>query len=518
MNANKILLGASLLLACSAFGQEKGPSQFGCPATDRVQRTTFDPQPNLRFVEPTSKESIKQWLSRPMMAFQGFDAAKYGFTRAEFYRWHVPLREENPPKLKSDDVLYMQPSSESSPNNEQNEESQRTGSVPASDEMNDWLELALATPEGQLPLFILSYGYSEMGLYQVDTFKRYLLLDIRTGLPRISKAVSCDLVETFSGAGSAMDAASETSTDLGCDWEANSNDFRCKESVPYGHSHAARKAEREFYLLSNKKVERSASSNFVPGLEQLVLQIDKNPKSLIKGVLVSGLGPTTVLQRFDGLLPDAGVFVFASPGAGQLFNAHLSLVVAPSKGKPTVQPIPKWGIGGEKTDEEESPEGYTPSEANDVYRSNVLEERPGFRAFAVVLTARPDNNSVHVMYWVGLEVVDGKIVANAVRLASEDYAYEDYGQYFHESTAASVRQKAGVAEATVRIQGQFDYEQTDPYPTGEGNCVWSGLLHWKAGSGFRVRKLAEDCKAPHREVKITDDGNIQSVPAQNVHQ
>lgn len=499
----------------------------------------------MKFMNLTSQELIRQWRSRPAIAFQGFDASKFGFTKVEFYRWHVPLRREDAPRgggdspaaeqlalairttttngerwfelqspeSQSDDALYMQPSSKSAPNNDQSEESRQAGSVPAADEMNNWLELTLATPEAKLPLFLLSYGYSDTGMYQVNDLKRHFLLDIRTGAPLIIKGVTCDQLEIFSGAGSAVDEASETPTNLQCDWEANSNDFHCNESVPYGNSHAARAATREFYLLSNRAVEPPAG-NLVPDLEQLVSRIDRNPKGPIKGVLVGGLGPTTLLQRFDGLLPDARIFVFASPGAGQLLNAHLSIVIA-ANGKTTVQPIPKWGIGGLATDEEQGPEGYMLSDADDLYRSKLLEERPGFRAFQTVLTARPTNNPVHVVYWVGLEAVDGKITANAVRLAGEDYAYEGYGSYFHESTATSVRQKAGTAEATARVQGPFDYEQTNSYPTEEGNCVWDGLLHWKSGSGFRVRKLAEDCKAPHREVKIADDGSLQSLPAQN---
>jgi hypothetical protein len=39
--------------------------------------------------------------------------------------------------------------------------------------------------------------------------------------------------------------------------------------------------------------------------------------------------------------------------------------------------------------------------------------------------------------------------------------------------------------------------------------VWTDFLHWKAGAGFRVRKVGEDCKAPHENIKISDDGKLK---------
>ena len=42
-----------------------------------------------------------------------------------------------------------------------------------------------------------------------------------------------------------------------------------------------------------------------------------------------------------------------------------------------------------------------------------------------------------------------------------------------------------------------------------GSRVTLFHVHCKAGAGFRVRKTAEDCRAPHVEVKVTEDGKIQ---------
>jgi hypothetical protein len=98
-----------------------------------------------------------------------------------------------------------------------------------------------------------------------------------------------------------------------------------------------------------------------------------------------------------------------------------------------------------------------------------------------------------------------------VRLAGDSSVYGGCGHEFLEATASLVRKKTGLAEATIRVQGQWQPEyRDDPYPTEGGNCVWNGVLHWKVGAGFRVRKLGDDCKAPHQQIKITDDGEISA--------
>ena len=216
-----------------------------------------------------------------------------------------------------------------------------------------------------------------------------------------------------------------------------------------------------------------------------------------------------------------------------MWNAHLSLVTIDAEGKFDAQAIPKWGIAGEQTDEYKTSEAkdivpikagdsccndnFVPIGVDDAYRTHILEQRPGFRAFDAILTVGSEkSNPVHVVYWVGLEAVDGKIVANAARLAGESWMYKGCGQEYSEGTARFIRRKAGVAEATVGVQGPYNPESSTAfppdYPTEGPNCVWTDFLHWKSGAGFRVRKLGDDCKAPHQVIKISDEGSLNKVP------
>jgi len=570
MKIARLLWITLVLMPESAFAQTNIPGQFSC---DPKLRAEFH-DAYLKFDELTSAEAIRQWKTRPVLRFEGFNATTYGFTRAEFYRWHVPVpgREgydqggmsNSTDRLalavhvlgaqgerwfelanveqESDESLFIQRWGLHESDNNSGDTNPQDGAASKSDEMAAWLHLQLATPDTKLPLFLLAYQHDSSGVYQAETIDHHLLLDLREGKPEIVTVMTCKTFEPIGGACSAQDEAWEGNTTIQCPWDAAAGDFHCTVTAPYGSPHAARTAQTEFYLLSHKPVEpRAKHADAFADVGQLALRIRENPTAETRDVFVSDvfsqqahphtLGSTTLLQRFKNVLPDSEVFVFASVGPGDMINAHLSLVILHGKDKPTIQSIPKWGIAGDQTDEFKRVFGqeevvpltatdledlsvYTPI-AHDTYRTHVLEQRPGFSAFDVIVTApQKEQNAVHIVYWVGLEAVDGKLIANAVRLAGDSSVYGGCGHEFLEATASLIHKKTGSAEATVRVQGQFQPEYSDPYPTEGPNCVWNGVLHWKAGAGFRVKKLGDDCKAPHHELKITEDGEIstQSAP------
>ena len=534
--------------------------QIGCR---QEQRASVE-RPDLQFVVVAAPDTIKQWKTRLALVFDGFDAVKYGFTRAEFYRWHVPvpgredfdgttsskdrlalaIRVVNPAgerwfeltarQKESEDQLYIQPLAVDDASETPEDTAEQNSSGPKPDEMTGWINIQLATPDAGLPLFILKYQHNDLGTYQANSYENKLLVDLRTSTPQTVNSVSCRSFESIGGACSGRDEGYEGSDTLQCQWDPKASDFRCTMTTPYGSPYAQRRAQNDFYLLSDKPASAAPeSAESVQSLRDLAFLIRNNNTNQTEGVLVAGLGPTTMLEHFKDLLPESDVFVFASPGAGEMWNAHLSLVTIDAEGKFDMQAIPKWGIAGEQTDEYKTNDfkdivpikagdlccndNFVPIGADDAYRTHVLEQRPGFRAFDAILTVGSEKrNPVHVAYWVGLEVVDGKIVANAVRLAGESWMYRGCGQEYREGTARFIRRKAGVAEATVGVQGPYNPDSSTAfppdYPTEGPNCVWTDFLHWKSGAGFRVRKLGEDCKAPHENIKISEDGNL-TVPA-----
>jgi hypothetical protein len=536
---HRLLALTFFLISSPCFAQISSVGQFSCG--DRQGASLSNP--DVKFVELTAPDAIKQWKSRPVLVHDGFDAAKYGFTRAEFYRWHLPVPgregygqgatgdstdrlalavhlvgprgerwfELTGPADPNDGLLYIQERIDGDSSPDSADTPQPEGTASKQDEMQSWLTLQAATPDAKLPLFNLSFWHKESGVYSVTSFDDQLLLDLRSGSPRIVKTLICSEFEPIGGACSAQDQGWEGHDTLDCHWDAASNDFRCAMTSPYGGPHAVRTAQTDFCLLSDRPAKLSLEhTELLPDLGLLAQRIREKPDSPA-GILVQGLGPVTLLQRFKDLLPDAEVLIFASPGAGDVWNSHLSLVTVSSGGKIDVQSISKWSISGEETDESEAPKSFVPFSAKDSYQTHILEQRPGYRAFDATLTANPGTGQPqldHVLYWIGLEAVDGKLVASAVRLATDAYVYGGCGAEYREGTATSIRKKAGVAEATLRAQGRFNSEYNDPFPTEGSNCVWTSLIHWKPGAGFRARKLAEDCKAAHQEVTITEDGAV----------
>jgi len=183
MKMDGLLWIALFLLPGCAVAQTNAPGQFSC---DPKLRAEFDDE-HLRFDELTSADAIQQWKAHPALRFDGFDAATTGFTRVEFYRWHVPVPSREGydqgamsnsidrlalavhvvgPKAErwfevanveqeSDESLFIQRwgqhDSDSNPSNA----SPGDGASSKPDEMAEWLHLQLATPDTKMPLFHL---------------------------------------------------------------------------------------------------------------------------------------------------------------------------------------------------------------------------------------------------------------------------------------------------------------------------------------------------------------------------
>ena len=545
MRLHRSALLALIFLAPLALPAQMQESiAFGCGE----QRTDFNEHPPLAFEPLTAPEAIREWQSRPVLTFKGFAAAKYGFSEVRFYRWHVPVpgREDNeqsfnhnssqrldlavqtttaqgprwfhlvaPKEVSGDELLYFQPDPGDASSAEPPPEDTEAAKVPAAnpqDEMEAWLTLKLASPNAALPLFLLDFAYNDSGANAAGTIRNELLVDFEKGIPRVARTARCILWEG-GGACGAPDNGNAVYDQLTCTWDPAAEDFHCVMVSAYGGTFAPLTAQRDFYLLAPDKVAKPAwyGPNVAPDLGALAIRLRGNAKPLAEPQMVAGVGPAALVAQYSDLLADAEVFVFASPAAGDRIASRFTMVTLPAHGNPVVQTIPKWDISGEKTDEADAPAGYTPIRANHKVRAHPLESRPGFRAAEVVLASQPAGSgpSIHVVYWVGMELVNGSLLTNSVRLASEGTSYGGCGQDLEDGTVTSIQRKPGSAEAAIRVQAQAAPMVAENEPQA---CPWNGLVHWKPGSGFRVRKTGELCNAPARNVSITDEGAVTSKP------
>lgn len=544
-----------LVLALRAATAQTGEGRFGCPG-----RTRFFANTDLQ-LEPMAQDGIEQWKTRPALAFDGFDEKRYGFHQIALYRWRVPLQSQDasepepdsgaagaqsvyraalavrlmgvrgdrwfelnpsgPQRATPDDLLYMQTAADTTGDQEDSgTQDQSAASIAQS------FSIRPATPDPALPIFVLDFSYSSGAAGSVSN---RLLLDARGGKPQISRAVQC--VGSEPGDGVCNVPGSTTYDNLRCAWEPASGDFRCAMTSPFGAENAARIARKDFYLYSGRPALPDwYTAQTWPDLATLALQLSRSQTGVASGVMLPEFGPVTLLVRYKDLLPGTEQFVFASPGAGSRVNAHFSLVTISSEGRARVQRIPKWVLSGEKTDESARPRGYTPLPNEDRYHTSPLEDRAGFHALQAVLTASSSaasdqaaSGSTHVVYWIGVEAVDGKLVASAVRVAGDGSTVTGTcTQEAHEGTATSIEPQQGMAAATVHVRppdlpGTAAVQPDDESEVPSG-CAWIGGLYWKPATGFQVRKVDDDCEAGIPEVSITDDGQVTVKPVPGTRQ
>jgi hypothetical protein len=509
---------------------------FGCGNV----RTEFIEQPRLLFEPIAAPDVIREWQSRRALTFTGFDVAQYSFSEVRFYRWHVPVpgREGKEQNVNHDSSQALDLAVQvSSPNGQQwfhlveSKDSHSEGFLflqpdpgdaatadtpdeleanPKSgtdkhDEMTRWLTIMPATPSPSIPIFLLDYAYNDSGANASGTIRNKLLLNFQKGVPQIAKAAQCIDWEG-GGACGAPDTAYAFRDRLNCSWDFAANDFRCSLVSNYGGVFSTFTAQHDFYLLSGETAK--PAPDLVPDLALLAQRTRANMKLPSPPQTVYGLGPTTLLAHYTDLLPGSEAFLFASAAAGTKTASHFTVVTLTANGKSTVQPIAKWDLSGEQTDEGDPPADFTPIGVDHQYRVHNLETRPSFRAIEVTLTsAQGDVGPVHVVYWIGLEAAHGALVANAVRLASTGASYGSCNQWLADGTASLIQRKPGIAEATVHVQSQEPPMVAEDEPRA---CPWAGLLHWKPAAGFRVRKLRDLCDSPTQIVMISEDGAVTS--------
>jgi hypothetical protein len=410
---------------------------------------------------------------------------------------------------------------EQSGQQEQQSEQQIPKAKTNGDEMARWLALQPATPDASLPLFVLRYHSQLTGNSGIARNSHQLLLDLRSGRPEIPAAADCVDWEVTLGTCGERANRDFYHDNLHCVWQTPADDFHCKLETLFSGGVPYRRAERDFYLIADRPAKPEwLNEDVAPNLPALALRLHNYPKPLLHSSIVLGLGPTTLLARYTDMLPKTEIFLFASPGAGDMLNAHLAYVTVSADGKALDQSVPIWDIGGSERNEKELPQDVTPANARDDYRTRSLEDREGFHALQATMISHGTNgvdsrSRVHIVYWIGLETVNGEIVANAVRLASEAKTIRGCGDELEDATVSSVHIMTGIAGATVRVQPGPLSQLEEFTLENEGKsfpCEWIGVLRWKPGAGFRIHKASENCKASYRTVTISDDGSIGASP------
>jgi hypothetical protein len=504
------------------------PGTFGCGAPDEAVRTDFYENPAAHFTVVSPPAGREEWMHRK---FDGFDRRKYGISIVEFFLNPVTTKgysgnwEDEPSKItgmqlyvhvtdasasrgrwyvleggtndREEGLLFVQP------NKSKTEESPPQGDeeTPAQDPLDDWVNLELATPDSGLPIFTLVDQYSDHGANAGGTIGNNLLIDLRSGEPILRAAAQCIHWEG-GGACTAPDTAAVHYQHTYCTWQTEESDFLCTATGPWGGSYNPVSAKREFFLLREKApAELTWAPAALPSLESFVSEF----RSKTTGrALVRGVGYVDLIWKSDSLLPGKQLLLLASPGAGDEDNARFTSATVSRDGEVSLVAVPKWSIGGEESDDGVAPEGFTPSDGNIIVTATEFAQSSGAHLLKAVDVRTTGGTSIHVMYLIGMQVKDGNLVTNAVRLASEGTVYQSCGFEAADATALNFHWMAEENAATIRVQPH----EASTVEGGTESCPWEGNLRWVDGVGFRVRKIRDLCGLAPTDVAIDDWGEI----------
>lgn len=546
-----------LLLCClmsvTAAAQQPADGRFGCFDPGFESQSLYR-SPNLQFVPILDSAAIQEWKRRPIRSFRASSDSQLRWKQIDFYPLHEKLTPEpgefkqqpqeklsialhltgpsgeqwlelvQPATAKNSDqegILFVSRRSDDPGEIATDENTSKQGPAKPQEspdlDISKWVSVQFAAPGRDLPLFVVRYSdYREGDGGDLRTNKE-LLIDLRGSNPEVDAADECTDIETKRGNCAAIAAAYVDRQTFNCSWDSSAADFHCNSRYGYGAPDSYRTVQEDFYLTADKPASPAWVAKSPPDLVAWAQSLHKSASIPIKSAMLPGLGSTTFLARYAELLPQADVLLFASPEGGSHLNAQFSLVIIPEHGEPSVQTVEKWDIGGEKPEDRivtwpsPGPQEFSaPVDDGDKYQVRGLEDRPAFHASQVTLAWEGhhfDKSGVaHVVYWIGLESVGGKLVSNGVRLASEGQTMSGCNDFLDDATSSSLSIKPLTAEATVRVQPRTQAQLEEGEPVA---CQWVGLVHWKAGAGFRVRKLSEDCKASPRVISISDDGTIK---------
>ena len=548
-----LLVGLFCILPTHLSAQNEADGRFGCFDLETSYAMLFK-DPGVKLATATDAKIVEKWKQWPKQSFGGWDTAKYGWKQIEFYlghkktgsrqagpfeeseyeltiaihltgpsgeKWYEFVQGADPQHPDQSNLLMasakVDEMQEALPDENGTAAPQQEAKEDTAMEIKKWVQVQFAAGGPGMPLFVMRYSDRSRGDSTNSMIAKELLIDARNANPRVTLASECTSTEVTRGTCGNIASAYQRAEVYACNWEPSAEDFHCTAKAGYGADTSYRTAERDFYAVSGKTAAPSWAAKAPANLANWASRLRQGSAPGLKSAMIPGLGPTTFLARYADLLPETEVLLFASPGSGELLDAHLTAVLIPAKGEPDVQTIEKWDIGGEETAQvigsgsPEHGEDYTPAGDPDNYTVRALEDRAGFHAIQVTqgwTGNHYESSGVrHVVYWIGLEAGSGKLVTNAVRLASEGQRLSGCNDFLDDATATAIHIKASTAEATVRVQPRAQAVLEEGQAP---SCQWSGVIHWKPGAGFRVRKVSEDCRAAPRAIAISDDGSIKA--------
>jgi len=361
-------------------------------------------------------------------------------------------------------------------------------------------DVALATPDPNVPLLVIKFGENLGGANALNWTEASVLLDFRPTPPRVLATADCAYNEG-GGACTAFDSGQMPRSGLQCDWGSETQDFLCSQTSQ-GDGYL------DFFLLSDKPAPLH------PGeLATLAGAIHEfRSKGTASPLKVRGIGPVSWI---DEVTLDSGnkFVVLGSVGLFHLVAESKNSLGAPTQAAahplivdPNEVRRPSYRI--------EDP-GWTLEEARS-FRARQIYRDKDLTVLQVVESQLPDSRN---LYWLGIQGDGADAKFDAVTLVGGAH-YASCGHSIVPENAVSLGRIAKPFSAQVRIQPSTEFSEADEtqqqewaVPNGEEqttNCIRSGSITWANGK-FAGSMDGRECTAPEqpKDIRVDADGKIR---------
>ncbi len=364
-------------------------------------------------------------------------------------------------------------------------------------------DIEQAAPKDDIPFFDVSFSEDLGGANASNTTTTHLLLDFRAATPTVAVTGECAYNEG-GGACTAFDSAEMNRSDLACEWAPDRRDFVCREKSDTGH--------RSFYLIGNGIAPVSGEDG---SLADAVTKLSATAPD--HGVTVRGIGEVRIITRMP--LPNGSTdLLVGAPDKFYLASGHSDARLIR---------IGVHGLTNDTGHQPKAPEEVSPPEPA------PLDETPDEKASYSVRTLYADRpltvfqvvvkTTFNRLYWIGVENVRGRTVADAIELVGAAHSYKGCGVELIPETVARISRITRPFRAAVEVQPPTETSAeediawegnhfSDPDQQPIINCTRDGTLVWRKGSGFVAGTASHStcgkAAKPHF-ITVTDSGDIK---------
>jgi len=371
---------------------------------------------------------------------------------------------------------------------------------------------------GREPVIVVRYFAKMFGANSGARYHHHLLVDLRTGQPRVL-GVFDEIEHDCGGACTYAMCLWAADEQVGCRWDSSANDFVCAST--FHRTDTAwfdRRGTRRFRFSDGTDLPRQgppSAADLNPAIAEAAIV------SRVGEVgVVDGLGPVTVVA--DVPAGAQTVRLFAAPALTWRFGVRFFVATIKQSRRGAISEVGSLvaavdGSPVEASSEDQQdakrPKVFTPDGQPPRFASEVVARSEA----ATILRVRVSEGEGRGVYLVGLQEIGGAVVSDAVLIATDGRSHLECARWMAPATAVRMTVTPRPFQAVLDVEAErtvdehgldaVDAEQPLPDP-----CATSVTLAWTSGRGFAIEQRRRTCgPRPARRVDIDASGHLKAV-------